>query len=348
MKFLSSAAPIFIMHACICVPNTISAASIEVAPQDHSVPATLAVWQSTKAEHIYGFPDIKAHKKGTLTLSADSITFSGKSGNTSIPRSSVTAVSAGNQRVELWGLKGQLLRMAIPQGGGLAAATVMHHRVDMLTVEFRDKRGDNHGAVFFLPAHQADRALQSFTQMPAFVPTSPAPDIPARTVLSATTGCQNAAVEARSMFVATPNWEHSDVPAAYRALVYEHVIDRLRRAKEAGHVYRDGENNGQDVCPQYTIHISIAAFKQGSQVKRAFLGPIGMFVGTTKMTFDTTFDDASGTLNIRKQVKATTRGETENTNVADSVAKTIAKQYASVLKEADKNVIATAAIASRQ
>lgn len=105
-------------------------------------------------------------------------------------------------------------------------------------------------------------------------------------------------------------------------------------------MYRDVENTGQRVCPQYTIHISIATFKKGSQVKRAILGPVGMFVGTTQMTFDTTLNDASGAVDLHKQVKGTTRGEAESTNVADGVAKSIAKQYASVLKEADKRLVA--------
>jgi hypothetical protein len=153
--------------------------------------------------------------------------------------------------------------------------------------------------------------------------------------------CPNS-VDARSVLVAAPSWEHTEVPAAYRALVYEHVVDRLRSTQGAGRVYRDGENNEQNVCPQYTIHISIATFKQGSQVKRAILGPIGMFAGTTQMTFDTTLNDASGSVDLHQQVKGTTRGETESTNVADGVAKSIAKQYASVLKEADKRVIAQA------
>jgi hypothetical protein len=118
--------------------------------------------------------------------------------------------------------------------------------------------------------------------------------------------------------------------------VYEHVIDRLRGIQGVGRVYRDGEDNIGKVCPQYTVHISIATFKQGSQVKRAILGPIGMFVGTTQMTFETNLRDSSGSVDLHKQVKGTTRGESESTGVADGVAKSIAKQYASVLKEADK------------
>ena len=325
MKYLSGASLVLILHAFFCVPDLLSGATIQAAPQDHAILATAAVWQSTRVEHVYGFPDMKPNKKGTLMLNTDALMFSGKSGNTSIPRSSVTAVSAGNQRVELWGVGGRILRMTIPDGGGLAAATVMHHRVDMLTVEFNDGRGGSHSAVFFLPANEAERALQSFALTPA----------PPRKVSVAF--CQNAPIEPRSVLVAAPSWDQAEVPAAYRALVYEHVIDRLRGTKDVGHVYRSGEGDGHGVCPQFTIHISIAAFKEGSSVQRAYLGPVGMFVGVTQMTFNVTFTDTSGKVNVSEQIKATMRGESESTNVADHVARSLAKHYAAVLKNADKS-----------
>ena len=210
MKNLSGAPLVLVAHAFLCVPIHLSASSIQFVPQDHAIPAAI-VWKSTGAEHVYGFPDITPNKKGTLMLSADALMFSGKLGNRSIQRSSVTAVSAGNQRVELWGMRGRILRMTIPDGGGLAAAAVMHHRVDMLTVEFNDDRGANHAAVFFLPANEADRALQNF----ALIPVAP------RKVSE--TVCQNASVEPKSVLVSAPNWDQAEVPAAYRALVYEHV-----------------------------------------------------------------------------------------------------------------------------
>jgi hypothetical protein len=102
MKLLSGAPLALIVHAFFCVPNHLSAATLQVVSQDQAVAAAVAVWKSTAAEHVYGLPDIKPNKKGILSLRADGLTFSGKSGDTSIPRSSLTAVSAGNQRVELW------------------------------------------------------------------------------------------------------------------------------------------------------------------------------------------------------------------------------------------------------
>jgi len=326
MKAFFAAPLIFTLCAVVGAPR-LSAATSETPGQDHALPAAAAasLWQSTAATHVYGFPDIKPNKAGTLVLSADALTFTGKAGSTSIPRNSVTAVSAGNQRMELWGMKGRILRMAIPDGGGLAAATFMHHRVDMLTVEFRDARGGKHGAVFFLPASEADHALESFGETPAAVGEP------------SDRGCGEKPVEPKSVLVSTPNWDEAAVPAAYRALVYEHVVERLRKTKDVGHVYRDGEATGQSGCPQYIVHISIEGFKPGSSVQRAFLGPVGMFVGTTQMTFDTTLTDAAGKLEVQDEVKATMRGESESTDIADKVAKGVAKHYSAALKSAEKS-----------
>lgn len=289
--------------------------------------ATSATWSSQNVQHAYGLPQAKPSDKGTLTVTSEGLSFAGKAEQFAIQRTSVIAVSAGNQRVELWGMKGRLLRMAIPNSGGLAAAGVMQHRVDLLTVEFRDSKGGYHGAVFLLPAKEAERALESFSRIPVVQQEYP----------SAT--CQDSTIKPKSVLVSVPDWEKSEVPAAYRALVYEHLIDRLGHIDGISHVYRDGEDRGPGVCPQYTIHIAVSGFKQGSQVQRAVMGPVGFFVGTTQIGFDTTIIDASGRLHAQEQVKAAVRGESESTKVADSVAKNLAKHYSKVVKTFEQSAM---------
>ena len=330
MKTLSGTSLIFLLHASFCVSAPLLAATNPVPPQPIAIATRpTPVWNTDKAEHIYGFPDIKPNRKGTLALTPDTLTFTAKSGNTSIPRASVTAVSAGNERVEMWGTGGRILRMAIPDGGGIAAAAFMHHRIDMLTVDFTDPKGGAHSAVFFLPANEAARALQSFDVAAPIIAANPPPP--------AVSACTPSAIDPNSVLVATPLWGRAEVPAAYRSLVYEHVVDRLRRTKDIGHVYREGEVTASTACPQYTVHISIAAFREGSSVKRAAMGPIGMFVGTTQITFDATIANASGSVNASEQIKSTVRGESESTSVADHVAKTLAKRYTAVVKAANQS-----------
>jgi hypothetical protein len=283
---------------------------------------TASSWTSDKAEHIYGLPEVRAHRVGTLTLSADDLTFKGKGSSASIPRNTITAVSAGDQRVELWGVTGRLMRMAIPDGGGLAVAAVAHHRVDMLTVDFNDMRGGAHSAVFFLGAKTADAALQSFTLAPKS----------SRTLV--TFNCGAGLIEPGSMLILKPDWNGAKVPAVYQGLVYEHVTERFKKAKNVSRVYREGETMPAGLCPQYTVHLSVKAFQEGNSVERAALGPIGMFVGTTQMVFNAQLTDRTAQLAINEEVKTTMRGEGESTDVADHVAKSLEKAVKAAAKKA--------------
>jgi hypothetical protein len=301
-------------------PSLLRADTSSLRPQAQNAPIASGSWESHDAEHAYGFPEAKPKKKGVLTLSADALTFANKSVRSSIPRNAITAVSAGDERIEMWGTGGMLLRMAIPDGGGIAAAALMHHRVDMLTVEFRDIRGGTHSAVFYLPAKEAAVALSSFGQ------------VPYAATLATERPCPGDPVQAGSVLVEAPNWEDAQVPAAYRSLLYEHVVDRLRKSSGVSQVYREGEVRAGSVCPQYTVHLAIKLFKPGNQIVRSSTGPIGMFMGTTKMTFEVEFSDASGRLEKTEEIKVAVRDQTESTGVADKVAKAVAKHYAKAVK----------------
>jgi hypothetical protein len=280
------------------------------------VQSPISQWRSPHAQSVVGLPNVKANETGALEVSTNSLTFSGKSSEATIPLQSVFAVSAGNERVELWGMKGTLLRMAMPNGAGLFAATFMHHRVDMLTVEYGGQDGGYHAAVFFLPAKEAARAAQAIAAAP----------IAHREPQSEE--CSSATVEPGSVFVPLPVWTDQQVPAAYRGLLYEQVVARLQKQAGVTRVYRDGQRNDGPACPQLTVDITVTGFKPGNQVVRAATGPAGFFVGTTQMAFDVAVKQADGGTVLRDQVRATVRGETENTKVADSVAKRVAKVYA--------------------
>jgi hypothetical protein len=324
-----------------------------------------AAWTSPKIQHAYGLPEAKPKEKGTLTVDAEGLTLTGKSSRYTIPGPGIIAVSTGSERVEMWGTTGRIVRMAIPDAGGLTAAGVMHHKVNELTVEFHDTRGAYHGAVFYLPGKNAARILESYsatsqshsdtaTPLSAVVSetecrnffsgtsrkTGAVSSTPPEEIVSSPLpgGAHPSSLRSGipyNVLVAAPDWNQAEVPAAYRALVYEHIVDRLRRVDGIGHVYREGEIDYRHACPQYTVSISIVNFKPGNQVERATMGPIGFFAGTTQMTFNANITDAGG-LNITEHVKATVRGESESKNVADGVAKKLAKRYAAALKQYEK------------
>jgi hypothetical protein len=155
---------------CLIVCTLSSGAPAQAGPSVTShggVAAGPPEWRSTHAVHLLGMPDVKARENGTLVITPQQLRFTGKSSSSTIDLPSIVALSAGNERVELWGMKGRLMRMAVPYGGGAAFATFMHHQRDMLTVEFVDSQGAYHGSVFYLPGNEAEQALRTITHSAA-------------------------------------------------------------------------------------------------------------------------------------------------------------------------------------
>lgn len=326
MFWRSGASLLVLIQAILFLPHQ-AFAFAAIQPQrpvtSSRKPSSEGSWTISHAQHAYGLPEVKPKQKGTLTLDSQNITFSGKA-IYRIPRTSVIAISDGSERVEMWGMKGRLLRMAIPNGGGLAAAGFMHHKESSLTVEFRDPRGGYHAAVFVVPPDDATLAMATFAPHTDDAASAEPVDITAPVA----NVCDGAAVKPGGVLIAAPVWEQVEVPASYRALVYEHLVDRMRRVQGVSQVYREGEPGAQRGCPQSTVRIAIAGFRPGSQVKRAMMGPAGFFAGTTQMNFHVTMSDQAGVWNVDDDVKATVRGESESKNIADSVAKKVAKRYA--------------------
>lgn len=308
-----------VLFCALVAPN---GSTQEVHRQPAVAPTTAVLWQSEHVEHFYGLPDAKPKSNGTLTLDQDSLTFTSKHSNTSIPRMQITAVSAGQERVELWGKGGQVLRMVMPNGSGIAAGAVMHHKVNMLTVEYGDSRQAIHTAVFLVPEVDIAKALTSFGELPVAAPVKTEEAV-----------CSGKPMDPRGVYLDMPDWSKVDVPAAYRGLVYEHTIERLRKVKNGGHVYREGELSHTAGCPQYRIHIAVSGYKKGNQVLRSSTGPLGLFMGSTQMTFDVAFDDAAAHIHKTEQIKASVHSQSENTDVADGVAKKLSKEYGKLLKE---------------
>jgi hypothetical protein len=319
------------LHAVFAVSLMVCAFSLAASAQaDSSVPDLGAAdfqrsgWSSTHAVHVLGMPEVKARENGTLIITPQHLTFTGKAASSTIDLRSIVALSAGNERVELWGLKGRLMRMAVPYGGGAAFATFMHHQRDMLTVEFVDSQGGYHGSVFYLPGNEAEQALRNITPSPVAYH-----DVPA---------CPVAEIKRDSILVKQLTSDQTDMPVAYRVLVYEHVIDRLRQAP-GSEVHRDVVADGRRDCSQYTMRLSTTAIKPGSQVKRASMGPAGFFVGVTEINLDLGVTDAKGTTIIRDQIKASQRGESESMNVIDKIAQQAVKKWAKKQKQMQEGTL---------
>lgn len=100
--------------------------------------------------HVIGLEGVARDAKGTLLVDDTALRFLSSSGRADIPLAWVRDVVTGDdsQRVVRGTL--QALSMFAPYGGG-RFLSLFRHKIDLLTIEYRDDAGGLHGVVLTLP-----------------------------------------------------------------------------------------------------------------------------------------------------------------------------------------------------
>ena len=286
-------------------------------PVDGQDPSSVASgWQSEDTVHLIGFPDVKQKEKGSLSISPSALTFVSVQGSASVSRAEMVNVSIGDVSIESGGTAGKITRAIIPFGGGSALATVTHKNFSLLTIEFHDQHDALHGAVFLLPKDEALQAQQQLGTQALPRPTEP-PHGHCDT---------NGGALPETITVAAITSQGVPVPAEYRMLIYEQLVRRLREEGRYSAVYRDGDDEPEAACSKYNLVLTLNAFKKGNAAVRASTGPVGFFVGATKLRFELQLQDMNGKTVFHKALQASQRGDTDSLNIADKIAKELTKQ----------------------
>ena len=285
----------------------------------HAQPATQPA-ESThyKVIHVAGLEEVKANVSGDLTLSPAALTFSNKNVLESIARGRIVNVFTGDQRTEPWGTTGKIARKIIPYGGGAVLAAATNKKVDLLTVEYRDIHDGYHGVVFVLPVQKAaavrGQILASLT---------PPVEQPASSCVEPLPG---------SVLVAPIGVSGIELPAEYRILLYEQTIkelktEELKTKRPEEKIFRVGDRSAGPGCAALSLDITVTGFKKGNRAVRAATGPLGLFLGTTSLTFDVSLKDAHDKTVFDAQIKKSDRTDSESLGLADTIAKNVAKRF---------------------
>jgi hypothetical protein len=103
---------------------------------------------------VIGGETIKNNSEGTLSVEDTSLRFTTAKSKVDVPASSILDISTNeDSRQDITGAA-HFATMAIPYGGG-RVLSLFSHKVDVLTLEFKDAAGAYHGAIFVLPQGQA-------------------------------------------------------------------------------------------------------------------------------------------------------------------------------------------------
>jgi hypothetical protein len=271
---------------------------------------------TTKATHLIGVPNLKAKLKGVLTLRDRTLVFTSSEGSASIELANITAVSTDDERRELGGAAGKIGRMLIPYGGGGPVALVSQLKVGLLTVEFHDEHHAYHGAVFMLPFDAAIRWQQALG--------SSSPSL--QDDLHGSWVCDSPVPTPNTITVLPVSASGMPVPAEYRVLLYEQLLRRLHKDGSSYAIYRGGEQDPKAICSEFTLKITLTAFKKGNGVVRAASGLVGLFAGVTSLELNVRLTNNKGEAVFERNIKTSIRGDNESLDLADIAAKSTLKK----------------------
>jgi hypothetical protein len=293
--------------------------------------------------HLAGMPDAIAGV-GRLSIDKDGIAFEIHGTKSQIGASQILKVSLGNERYLPGGEFARYVRTGftgsdnpvietaaasqffavVPFGALLEVAALRHTGQDILTVEFLDPKDGYHAAIFTLPGKQDHEALVSLLPQANSA-------APGETSSATATNCAPSSAEASSVSSARPTSlalapirdEGTELPAEYRALIYERVIRKLKKSQPNLQVLRSGNPNQAADCSQWNLEIAATQFHKGDAVERALLGPAGLFVGTTSLQYQLQITDNRGESILDAPARTVVRGDRESLDLTKSLAASV-------------------------
>ena len=269
---------------------------------------------ATDVVHVAGLMEVKPDVKGSLLVTPETIVFSNGTIRASIPRDRILNVFVGDQRTEPWGTTGKVVRKVIPYGGGAALGAITNGQVDLLTVESLDEHDGYHGVVFAVPFQKAAAIREQLTVN--LVPP----------VKRATPPCSEGESTPKSVLLAPIAINGIDLPDEYRILLYEQLYKQLKVHNPSDSFLRTGDLSSGPGCTALTLRVTVKDFKKGNRALRASTGPLGIFLGTTSLSFDINLQDVKDNTIFDAQMKKSDRSDSDSLGLADGVAKSIAKR----------------------
>jgi len=112
------------------------------------------------------------------------------------------------------------------------------------------------------------------------------------------------------------------IPAEFRYAIYERLIEQVRESRKFEKVFRSGDKAAKNVPDLVTLHTSVEAFTEGSQMKRELV-PVAM--GSTKVDVTTQVTDKDGKKLLDQKVAGKVRIFGENLGATNDLAKRITK-----------------------
>ena len=127
---------------------TLCNVSVGQTPNKATSPVPGAVIHVT---HVLGFEGVRHNVSGNFRIQGDTLQFQ-RDGDpdAQVNISSIQDIFVEDEDKQVGGMAMTLAKAATPYGGGRVVSLFAHKKYDVLTVEYRDKNGGLHGAIFQL------------------------------------------------------------------------------------------------------------------------------------------------------------------------------------------------------
>jgi len=152
----------FVGHALIRVWALLLCFSLGALAQSTPPPVNASAPFSIRATHLLGLEDTNSNCNGTLSIQGDALQFQkGDKPATEVKITSIQAVFLGGESKQVGGVPMKLGKAAAPFGSGRVVSIFAHKKYDTLTLEYVDRDGGVHGAIFQLAKGQGELVRDS-------------------------------------------------------------------------------------------------------------------------------------------------------------------------------------------
>jgi hypothetical protein len=127
--------------------------------------------------HVLGLEGVKRNTKGTVFVDDAAVRFMAGSSRAEIPLEQIQDVFTGDDSQRVVGGTLQTLSMFAPYAGG-RFLSLFRHKIDLLTIEYRDANGALHGVVMTLPDGKAAVVKKQMVERGARASVPPSAETP--------------------------------------------------------------------------------------------------------------------------------------------------------------------------
>jgi hypothetical protein len=280
---------------------------------------------SVDGRYVIGLDNLKRNSPGKLTLVDGALQFQAGKTNSRVSMASIDDIFIGTETTQAGGKGGTVAKtaaMAAPYGSGAALHILLRTNVDILSVSNRDSSGGLHYLILALPKGQGEsQRTQLITAGAHVIPPSSQELKEGRPAAPEASKPNAQKLSASAIQIEPVGAGDVQIPAEFRAAVYEFLVIRVRESGKFQQVFRSGDRAAAGVPDLVTLRTTVEKFTQGSQIKRE----ITTVLGATKLDVDAAVTDRTGHTLLDGHVHGKVRFFGENLGVTNDLAKRIAK-----------------------